>query len=423
MSAENVSLGLAVSNVLENMLTLHSDLEEVWAGWNLRELFPGVQDLHDWLRGNGVVPDGVDKLGFQYLVTGQVYFEGKGLYATIEFLDRSTDQRVVRVLVVDFPRLEMLRTGFLELLAQAGIPVPEIQKPKMLWEEDLSLAAFVLLGQGLHDTFAAILREINPSDFQLGPFIKSHQLSPRSYLFQNNLGWVVYLRQNYDEAMRIFERALALNPVGASSADGMLACVIATGHAELEETWTARKAQIQGLSVKQAFLRQYDKAREHYEAALTIAREVGDRVGEGSTLYSLCEVYASLNQYNKALQYCEAALTVRRDIQDRVGERATLSKLGLAYASLSQYGRAIEYYEQALAIHREVGDRAEEGTALGSLGGIYASLSQYGRAIKYLEQALVTFREVGDRAGEGKELANLGTAYGGLGQYGHEIEY
>ena len=44
----------------------------------------------------------------------------------------------------------------MELLAHAGLPVPESQKPKMLWPEDLSLTAFTLVGQVLYEYFSAL---------------------------------------------------------------------------------------------------------------------------------------------------------------------------------------------------------------------------------------------------------------------------
>jgi hypothetical protein len=41
MSGDQVSLGPAVQNVLENMLAVQSALEECWARWFLRQVFPG----------------------------------------------------------------------------------------------------------------------------------------------------------------------------------------------------------------------------------------------------------------------------------------------------------------------------------------------------------------------------------------------
>ena len=64
----------------------------------------------------------------------------------------------------------------------------------------------------------------------------------------------------------------------------------------------------------------------------------------------------------------EQALAIAREIGDRRGEGADLGNLGLAYADLGEPRKAIEFYEQALAIAREIGDRRGEGAWPGQPG-------------------------------------------------------
>ena len=81
-------------------------------------------------------------------------------------------------------------------------------------------------------------------------------------------------------------------------------------------------------------------------------------------------------------------LVIAREIGDRRGEGNALGNLGLAYAALGETRRAIELYEQQLVIAREIGDRRGEGTALGNLGSAYARLGEPRRAIELYEQRL-----------------------------------
>ena len=170
-------------------------------------------------------------------------------------------------------------------------------------------------------------------------------------------------------------------------------------------------------------LGQVEKAIEYYEQALVIAREIGDRRGEGADLGNLGSAYYQLGQVDKDIEYHEQALVIFREIGDRHGEGNELGNLGLAYYQLGQVDKAIEYYEQALVIAREIGDRRGEGADLGNLGSAYYQLGQVDKDIEYHEQALVIFREIGDRHGEGNELGNLGLAYYQLGQVDKAIEY
>ena len=87
-----------------------------------------------------------------------------------------------------------------------------------------------------------------------------------------------------------------------------------------------------------------------------IAREIGDRSGEGNRLGNLGNVYRDLGQVDKAIEYCEDAMVIAREIGDRRGEGADLGNLGIAYSDLGQVKKAIEYYENALTIGKEIKD-------------------------------------------------------------------
>ena len=67
-------------------------------------------------------------------------------------------------------------------------------------------------------------------------------------------------------------------------------------------------------------------------------------------------------------------LEISREIGDRLGEGTSLGNLGIAYYSLGEYRKAIEYHEQHLEISREIGDRLGEGNSLGNLGLAYTAL-------------------------------------------------
>jgi tetratricopeptide (TPR) repeat protein len=170
-------------------------------------------------------------------------------------------------------------------------------------------------------------------------------------------------------------------------------------------------------------LGQVDTAIGYYDQALVISRDINDLRGEGAWLGNLGSAYYQLGQVDTAIGYYDQALVIAREIGDRRNEGAWLGNLGLAYSDLGQVDTAIGYYDQALVIAREIGDRRNEGSVLGNLGLAYSDLGQVEKAIKYYDQALVIAREIGDRRGEGSVLGNLGLAYSDLGQVDTAIEY
>jgi tetratricopeptide (TPR) repeat protein len=100
-------------------------------------------------------------------------------------------------------------------------------------------------------------------------------------------------------------------------------------------------------------------------------------------------------------------MAIAKEVGDRAGEGAAYGNLGNAYRSQGDYTKAIEYHTQRLAIAKEVGDRAGEGTAYANLGIAYRSLGDFSKAIEYHMQHLAIAKEVGDRAGEKGERASL----------------
>ncbi|XP_044183534.1 tetratricopeptide repeat protein 28-like, partial [Acropora millepora] len=172
-------------------------------------------------------------------------------------------------------------------------------------------------------------------------------------------------------------------------------------------------------------LGEYKKAIEYHEKDLKIAKEIGDRAGEGRAYGNLGNAYDSLGDYQKAINYHEKDLKIAKEIGDRAGEGGAYGNLGIAYRSLGDYQKAIEYHEKRLKFAKEIGDRAGEGGAYGNLGNAYHSLGDYQKAIKYHEKDLKIAKEIesGDRAGEGQAYGNLGNAYHSLGDYQKAIEY
>ena len=150
-------------------------------------------------------------------------------------------------------------------------------------------------------------------------------------------------------------------------------------------------------------LRLFDGAWPHLQAAYGRMRERGDRAAAqwtsefpGRVVYVLDLRLPSREQ----IPILEAAVSAAREIGDRHGEGAHLGNLGLAYADLGEVRRAIEYYEQALAISREIGHRNLEGNTLANLGVLAKGQGDLARARALWEQVLHIFEAIEDPRAE-----------------------
>src|SRR5919202_1131176 len=118
-------------------------------------------------------------------------------------------------------------------------------------------------------------------------------------------------------------------------------------------------------------------------ASQVLAQTPDTRKAEADRLIQQGNQQLDTSQFEAAKQSFQQALTLYREVKDRKGEEWALGGSGLAYYLLGDYAKAIEYQQQSLAIKREIKDRLGEGHALGSLGIAYFSLGDYAKAIEY----------------------------------------
>ncbi len=160
-----------------------------------------------------------------------------------------------------------------------------------------------------------------------------------------------------------------------------------------------------------------------FQIALTSARILGDRRGEGWILGSLFEPYTDLRRLDEAIGYLNDALAIQREIGDRNAEARTLTNLGVNFGMLGRFEESAEFLWQALAIHREEGARYNEAIALENLGDTRRGLGKYDDAIDFLLQALAIHQEEGARYNEASTFATLGDVFQDLQSHDKAVEY
>jgi tetratricopeptide (TPR) repeat protein len=138
--------------------------------------------------------------------------------------------------------------------------------------------------------------------------------------------------------------------------------------------------------VEQAFL--------HYESALSIQREAGNRRAEGAVLNNLGVLHKEQGRTEEARRHYRSALTIQREVGDRAAEGLVLGNLGAVHKDQGRPDEARRHYESALDILREVGDRRSEGLVLGNLGDLVYANDDLPRAARFLEDAISISDEI-----------------------------
>lgn len=157
-------------------------------------------------------------------------------------------------------------------------------------------------------------------------------------------------------------------------------------------------------------------AREHFEAALEIFVEIGDRRLEGVTRGHLGTVLESLGQPEEARRLRWQAVAIHREVGHRRMEAHELGNLVNGCLNEDRLDEGLALSDEALAIARECGDRRIEGHVLGNRGLVHMGQLRLAEARRDFDDALTIARESGNRRFESNVRRNLGELLAGVGQ-------
>ena len=83
---------------------------------------------------------------------------------------------------------------------------------------------------------------------------------------------------------------------------------------------------------------------------LKIAKEVGDKAGEGRTYGNLGNAFLSLGDFGKAIDYYELHLKIAKEVGDKAGEAIACHHLGVSFDSLGILSKALECHERSVRL-------------------------------------------------------------------------
>ncbi|HSF83688.1 MAG TPA: adenylate/guanylate cyclase domain-containing protein [Anaerolineales bacterium] len=149
--------------------------------------------------------------------------------------------------------------------------------------------------------------------------------------------------------------------------------------------------------------------------ALPLARQSGDRRGEGNILNILGLININQGDYHAAYRYLVEFLTIAREIGDRTRELPALNNLGVALASLGNYPEAQDYFQQFLRVSQEIGDQVSVSAALINLAWVDSSQAKWESALKYAEAGITMKKEFKHPEAKAEGLLWLGHIWLGMG--------
>ena len=170
--------------------------------------------------------------------------------------------------------------------------------------------------------------------------------------------------------------------------------------------------------------RNYKNAAEYGRKLLSIFRERGETVLEGTISIALAEIYQIQNEPAEAQDLYETAIKIMNKTGNKEMEAYACERLADVFRSLFKYNKAREYYEKELLITIEIGDKKGEARAYVNLGVVLQSLAKYDKAKEYLRESTCYQQlKLVTRQGEARAYVNLGAVLQSLAKYDKAKEY
>jgi tetratricopeptide (TPR) repeat protein len=181
-------------------------------------------------------------------------------------------------------------------------------------------------------------------------------------------------------------------------------------------------AEMRALEVLARAVPQVDgglaESRGHYEAALAIALEIGDRAAEARLRNSLGIIAWTEGDFPRALDEYRRALPLFRDVGDGEAVGLTLNSIGFTLLRLGRHDDAEAALTDAVDEHRTRANELLEAHARTGLGEVFESTSLFDDARAQYQASLDLRQAQGDASGAGwtlRRLARLAARAGDVG--------
>jgi predicted ATPase/class 3 adenylate cyclase len=162
---------------------------------------------------------------------------------------------------------------------------------------------------------------------------------------------------------------------------------------------------------------QYAEAADWFKQARATFEALADQAGVGQVLHYGGTLAAQQGDYKMSRLLYEESLEIRRGLGDKVKIASLLSNLGLDAHEQGDYEAAARLYQESLELRYELGDKWAIAVSLNNLGYLALDQGDYELARTQLEVAEALQREVGDRSMRAIALTNLANVARSQGNY------
>ncbi|AKB49839.1 photosystem I assembly protein Ycf3 [Methanosarcina barkeri str. Wiesmoor] len=155
----------------------------------------------------------------------------------------------------------------------------------------------------------------------------------------------------------------------------------------------------------------YEEAMNKYNQSLKIDEELGERHRISMSLRFLGRIEYDKGNYDDAVKLYNQSLMIAEKLGDQSGIAKLLGELGIVLLHQGNYDEAIKLYNQSLMIAEKLGDQSGIAGTLYELGKVYLIQDNYGESIEVQKRSLKIKELLGDKYGIAHSLHALGVTH------------
>ena len=201
-----------------------------------------------------------------------------------------------------------------------------------------------------------------------------------------------YLMQsNFKEALSHYEEALQL--------------YIDNGDKESEAKVTGN------LGFYYFYLGDYGKSMDNQYKALKIFELLDNKLGQANTLLALSSLFREQKLFEKSMQHSKTALKLYEDLNDELGMASTKTVVANAYLALNKDDLAIQSFTEANNIFSKFGNKINIAENMLLMSDVDRKRGNYQKAIATIKEAEIMFEEYGSSHGISRSNYLIGNIY------------
>jgi predicted ATPase/AraC-like DNA-binding protein len=162
--------------------------------------------------------------------------------------------------------------------------------------------------------------------------------------------------------------------------------------------WLGRLTHLQGNP---------EKSISIFRKSLSLAREIGDSMGEAAIQYKLSLAVSMLGNLEEEEKLANGSLNIYYQIGYKPGIAEVLQHLSLLYYRKGDYVKAEEYSNESLKICRQLKDKWGIARALWRLGFVARGKGVFDEAAKMINEYLTYCEELDDKEGIANALISI----------------